>query len=77
MRKSTVIANYLVSKGHIMQLSDAEFIAEQLFNDAFPDVSFDSWNTPINSTSVEVIMERLDLSASMTFNQIIKKLEEL
>ena len=57
MRKSTIIAKCLVSGGHISQLSDAEVIAERYFNEAFPQLDFNEWNTTVDLQQSELFLQ--------------------
>lgn len=77
MRKSTLIANWLVSAGHISQLNDAELITERFFNEEFPQLDFNEWNTNIDIEDSEQFLAKVNFSSPMQLDVLLRELRHL
>ncbi|WP_336844324.1 hypothetical protein [Providencia rettgeri] len=52
MLKSTLIAKCLFQCGMIADVKSGEYAVKNIFNEHFPDHSFDEWNTNLSSSVV-------------------------
>ena len=77
VRKSTLIANWLVSAGHISQLNDAELITERFFNEEFPQLDFNEWNTNIDIEDSEQFLAKVNFSSPMQLDVLLRELRHL
>lgn len=75
MKKSTIIAKYLVSAGHISQIQDAEMIAERFINEQFPQLDFNSWNTPVDVEQSEQFLNTLNFSSPVQLEKLVEQLQ--
>lgn len=71
MRKSTLIAQYLVSGGHVSQLSDAELITERFISQEYPQLDYEQWNTSLNLAQSEQFLQALNFSSPMQLQQLV------
>lgn len=77
VRKSTLIANWLVSAGHVSQLSDAELITERFFNEEYPQLDFKEWNTKIDVEESELFLAKINFSSPIQLSMLVKELKAL
>ena len=77
MRKSTLIASWLVSAGHVSQLNDAELITERFFNEEYPQLNFKEWNTKINIEESEQFLAKVNFSSPIQLGMLVKELKAL
>lgn len=75
MKKSTIIAKYLVNAGHISQIQDAEMIAERFINEQFPQLDFNSWNTPVGVEQSEQFLNTLNFSSPVQLEKLVEQLQ--
>ena len=77
VKKSTLIANWLVSAGHVSQLNDAELITERFFNEEFPQLDFNEWNTNLNIEESELFLAKVNFSSPVQLEILVKELQSL
>ncbi len=75
MKKSTLIAKYLVNAGHISQLQDAEIIAERFINQEFPQLDFNQWNTSVNVQQSEQFLSNLNFTSPVQLDKLVEQLQ--
>lgn len=75
MKKSTLIAKYLVHAGHISQLQDAEIIAERFINQEFPQLDFNQWNTSVNLEQSEQFLNNLNFTSPVQLDKLVEQLQ--
>lgn len=77
MKKSMLIASWLVSAGHISQIHDAELITERFFNEEYPQLDFNEWNTNIDIEDSEQLLAKINFSSPIQLDVLLKELQTL
>lgn len=77
MKKSTLVASWLVSAGHISHIHDAELITERFFNEEYPQLDFNEWNTNVDIEDSEQFLAKINFSSPMQLDVLLKELKYL
>ena len=74
MNKSEIIANCLVNSGFFQSIEDAKLAIYKIFQDSYPDQSFNSWNAYIDESIAHHIIDTVGEASHINVARLIKDL---